>query len=321
MHLYHSTDNEYVDSILSTGLRPDEFSLVYLSTYPMEGYDVTFKVEIPDKSSLYDWRDVWMNGDEYVDPEGHTYDPENPYYVYSGRIPPEYLTIVSQLHEKYERVSTAKTLKSDLLSAKEELQKETDPESLIDKLNRIGYPYDVSFSDEEQYGHEWSFADAGIQLGYILEDGSITIVCDPEILIEYVLYDDNIFPYFARVVASVVNHELIHRDQLENTPFDHQVTRRDLQNSESNFSYLSNTKEIDAHAAEAVSEFLEMGYSKEEIRGWLTSTEKIKYHANESTAFWKYWDYFGVYNEDEDDTWRRFLTRFYDFLEQDIYTK
>lgn len=318
MKLYHSTSKSNLSSITDKGLQKDEFGLVYLSTYPIKGYDVTFEVEIPNRNLLIDWRDVWMEDGEEID-QDHQYDPDNPYFVYMDSIPPEYLTITTPLQEKYERVATAKSLKQALLVSKQSLQTEEDAEMLLQKLNRIGYAYDVSFSDEEQYGHEWSYGDVGIQLGYISEDGSITIVCDPANIVEYVLFDDNMFALFVRTVTSIVNHELVHRDQLESTPFDHQVTRRDLQNSESNDKYLSNTKEIDAHAAQAVSEFLEMGYTEEEIRSWLTSTEEIEYHAPESNAFWRYWNYYGSQRDEDDVVWKRFLTRFYDFLQQDTY--
>lgn len=94
MNLYHNTDKRNLSSILAKGLQKDEFGLVYLSTYPIKGYEVTLKVEVPDENLLVDWREIWMEDGEEFD-QDHQYDPTNPYFVYMDPIPPEYLTLAT----------------------------------------------------------------------------------------------------------------------------------------------------------------------------------------------------------------------------------
>ena len=57
------------------------------------------------------------------------------------------------------------------------------------------------------------------------------------------------------------------------------------------------------------------------LLSWLNSNEDLKYHASESTALWKYYDYFGSYCQTDPDkedllVWKRLLKRMYDFCMQ-----
>jgi len=94
--LYHGTLKTNRDNILREGLKRDSSGVIYLSQKPLEAKQsskyVTFHVVIPNQDELIDWRDVWYdeNGEE-IDPGSHSYDEENPYYLYLLDIPPEYL--------------------------------------------------------------------------------------------------------------------------------------------------------------------------------------------------------------------------------------
>jgi hypothetical protein len=93
-YLYHSTTEKSAASIEKEGLKTDYQGLIYLSEKPIQNFPVVFKVEIPNKNSLVDWRDVWYDDDgEEIDMD-HQYDLDNPYYVYMDPIPAQYLTRV-----------------------------------------------------------------------------------------------------------------------------------------------------------------------------------------------------------------------------------
>ena len=228
----------------------------------------------------------------------------------------------TKLKEKYETAKNEKFVKEILNneSLKKELGEEEDPNNILTILNKSFVGHDVYFSSDEIWGHYWTFGDVGIQLGCIYEDGSICVVCDPQYLIDNVFYEGSYKYYdFVSAISSIISHELIHLSQMDSTPYEYRITKEDLKKDRSNFDYLSNKKEIDAHAKEAVIELINIGYSKEKILSWLGNNKDLKTHAVDSTALWKYYDYFGSYmgHEDTDKsdilTWKRFLSRMHDF--------
>ena len=90
--LYHGFKDEHqLEKALRLGLQVDDDGMIYLSEkpYPLDApYAYTkyyVEVTIPDKSYLADWREFWEDDLE------HTYDYDNPYYVYTSNIPPNYL--------------------------------------------------------------------------------------------------------------------------------------------------------------------------------------------------------------------------------------
>lgn len=92
--LYHSVDSEKtLEFVQAKGIVKDEQGFVYLSKKPLSGsrFKYVFKVTIPkDKmDNLYDWREFWTDGEG--DKE---YDPKNPYYIYTGNIPKEWIQLV-----------------------------------------------------------------------------------------------------------------------------------------------------------------------------------------------------------------------------------
>jgi hypothetical protein len=88
--LFHSVKDERTrDFIIQNGIKADENYMVYLSEKPIGApYKYTFKVSIPNHTKLHDWREVW---DDSIDKE---YDTENPYYVYEGDIPKQYVKLI-----------------------------------------------------------------------------------------------------------------------------------------------------------------------------------------------------------------------------------
>lgn len=89
--LYHSVTSEATrDYVLKNGIKADSDSMVYLSEKPMTTapFKYSFKVKVPDQNKLWDWRDVWSDSDD------KEYDPNNPYYVYEGDIPKQFVTLI-----------------------------------------------------------------------------------------------------------------------------------------------------------------------------------------------------------------------------------
>ena len=88
--LYHSVATEANrDFVLQNGIKADSMNMVYLSEKPIKNapYKYSFKVKVPDQNKLWDWRDIWSDSDD------KEYDPNNPYYVYEGDIPKQYVTL------------------------------------------------------------------------------------------------------------------------------------------------------------------------------------------------------------------------------------
>ena len=89
--LYHSVTSEVArDFVLNNGIKADRVNMVYLSEKPITTapYKYSFKVKVPDQNKLWDWRDIWSDGDDKA------YDPNNPYYIYEGDIPKQFVTPV-----------------------------------------------------------------------------------------------------------------------------------------------------------------------------------------------------------------------------------
>ena len=89
--LYHSVTSEAKrDFVLKNGIKADSDGMIYLSEKPLESnlYKYSFKVKVPDVSKLHDWREVWSDSDD------KEYDPNNPYYIYEGDIPKQYITLI-----------------------------------------------------------------------------------------------------------------------------------------------------------------------------------------------------------------------------------
>ena len=99
--LYHSVTSEDArDFVLKNGIKADSNSMVYLSEKPIttKPYKYSFKVKVPDMTKLWDWRDIWSDGDD------KEYDMNNPYYVYEGDIDKQYITL--KKHKKNLREET-----------------------------------------------------------------------------------------------------------------------------------------------------------------------------------------------------------------------
>lgn len=93
--LYHAVTNRSYDYVKKNGITPDEDGFVYLSTYPLKSglykNGHVFQVKIPNHSLLYDWREFWQDEEGNDIDFDHEWDPENPYYIYMGFIPAEFI--------------------------------------------------------------------------------------------------------------------------------------------------------------------------------------------------------------------------------------
>lgn len=92
--LYHKVTERSYEYVKENGITPDRDGFVYLSMYPVplgyNEYTHNFQVRIPNPELLYDWRDFWQEDGEDIDMY-HEWDPENPSYIYMGKIPITYI--------------------------------------------------------------------------------------------------------------------------------------------------------------------------------------------------------------------------------------
>ena len=81
--------------VLENGIVADDQYSVYLSAKPLftdKGH--LFEVTIPDNSRLYDWRFSWWNDNGEEFDSDHHYEADNPYFIYEGNIPKEYVKLL-----------------------------------------------------------------------------------------------------------------------------------------------------------------------------------------------------------------------------------
>lgn len=110
-YLYHSVfSKKSYEYVLKNGITHDVQGWVYLSEKPMiiNGGNhswalntvAVFKVKIPDNRKLYDWREIWYDKNDKEYDSDHQYEKSNPYYMYSGNIPKQYIQEVTKYHKE-----------------------------------------------------------------------------------------------------------------------------------------------------------------------------------------------------------------------------
>ena len=116
--LYHSiVSGSVYNWVIENGITPDSQGMVYLSLNPIVNSTTVacFKVTIPDMSNLYNWEYFWL--DEYgneIDFD-HEQDPNNPYYIYLGKIPLTNIEELNLTHPLDENLSPLKTLNGSII--------------------------------------------------------------------------------------------------------------------------------------------------------------------------------------------------------------
>jgi hypothetical protein len=183
---------------------------------------------------------------------------------------------------------------------------------IIELLNKKFARYNVYFEMNEEPGQDWLYGDQDIQLSFVSDRGTIHIYVG-DMFIEKNNTDIS-YQQLIKTLENILVHELIHRQQISKIPFS---VLKNIDTS-SNEKYLSDPKEIDAHAMQAVSEFSQF-YDKNKIKQIISNYNSSKDSAVDSVAFWKYWSFFGLYSDTNDDPesnniWKKFLKRMYYFL-------
>jgi hypothetical protein len=178
-------------------------------------------------------------------------------------------------------------------------------------LNKVFSNYFVKFySGFDSETGIASYAEVGIIKGSIYDNGLIRIDYFSDF---YKTFENNdLYNNFINVVSSIIYHERIHKYQLSK----HMIKQVDMS---SNFTYLSNKHEIQAHAQQAIFDLLSSGYSVSEIEKKLKSKSEMN-DLISSDAFWFYYDHFGLYyNPKEKDkynyVWPLFLKYMYSALQ------
>jgi hypothetical protein len=180
-------------------------------------------------------------------------------------------------------------------------------------LNKTFNKYRINFERgfNEITKDDWE--EVGIIEGYIYENGEIYIVYDNNFYLtfeDYYLWDT-----FKKVCASIISHELTHRDQfikiLKNQNYVKPVSII------TNSSYLSDDKEIQAFARQALEEYIQLGYNKNQILQLIktpTGSNISQASKEESDSFWYYYDYFSDPQYGNPKVWKKFLKYMYQYL-------
>jgi len=205
-------------------------------------------------------------------------------------------------------------VKESLLKLKNKLiNKDYGNLEIEEILNREFLPHFVKFENgfDSEYTNDF-YGSVQIIKGSMYENGLIRI--DYYSTFWEIFEDDTLYNEFIKVVSSIIYHERVHVYQLQKSH-----NKLKYVDTSSNYTYLSNIHEIQAHAQQAVFDLINMGYSVEEIKKKVKSKSEIKDFIS-SDAFWKYYDHFGQYELQNDDkyskVWPIFLKYFYSTLEK-----
>jgi GNAT superfamily N-acetyltransferase len=180
-------------------------------------------------------------------------------------------------------------------------------------LNKAFSKYRINFERGFNETTRDNWGEVGIIEGYIYENGNIYIVYDDNFYLTF--EDDYLWDNFKKVCTSILSHELTHRDQfikiLKNQNYVKPVSRI------TNSSYLSDDKEIQAFAREALEEYIQLGYNKNQILQLIktpTGSNKDQASKEESDSFWYYYDYFSDSQYGNPKVWKKFLKYMYQYL-------
>ena len=179
---------------------------------------------------------------------------------------------------------------------------------VVNILNDIFFQHSIYFDIDARESNRDDYAKVGVVEGYIDDKLNIHIILNNDIWEE--LDDSQWFKSFLNVLDSIISHELVHREQLTRSSEIKSV------NMASNFTYLSDKREIMANAKSAVNEFLNVGYSKKQILQKLREPQnrEINPGIEESEVFWQYTEHFDF----NDPVMKLFLTYMYQYLTKQI---
>jgi len=190
-------------------------------------------------------------------------------------------------------------------------------------LNKAFNKYRINFERGFNETTRDNWGEVGIIEGYIYENGNIYIVYGDNFYLTF--EDDYLWDNFKKVCTSIISHELTHRDQfikiLKNQNYVKPVSRI------TNSSYLSDDKEIQAFAREALEEYIQLGYNKNQILQLIktpTGNNKDQASKEESDSFWYYYDYFSDPQYGNPKVWKKFLKYMYQYLNtwnEDVITE
>lgn len=204
-------------------------------------------------------------------------------------------------------ISISNSVQSKIISLKSLVLNCKDSEEILGLLNNKLSDLEIQFefSDQPGFDIDSSYSEVGIHFASTSENGEITIYVFEDLV--DTVFESN-FLQFSKVIKSIVTHELTHVDQLEKS-------RGNFKSADisSDFSYLLNVHEIQAHANQAVEQALDLGFTLDEIKGLLRNPKSSKISPSEIGAFWKYYDFF--YSDDK-TTWNKFSKYCFQYIQQ-----
>lgn len=170
-----------------------------------------------------------------------------------------------------------------------------------DELKSLNVQFDIGT------GHNYAYPEEGIYQAFVESNGDVTI----EVADDWydIITDRYHYVQVLKTIKAIIVHELTHVDQIYKSN-----NKLKLAKLNTNDEYLSNIHEIQSHANEAMQQYIELGYNKIQIIKLLKNPDVDNTPSpTESTAFYKYFDYY--YTED-DKIWKRFIKYCIQFLNE-----
>jgi hypothetical protein len=172
--------------------------------------------------------------------------------------------------------------------------------NIFEELNDIFKEKSISLIRTDDTG-QWKYGDVSIKQSFFSSDFQIYIECGDD----FFETNQNQLDYLIRVLSQIYVHESKHKEQYINS--EGYLSSGDAAEDD----YYGLPYEIEAHAADAVEGFIQIGYDPLEI---YTQNSWDEY-APEIESCWVYWDSYGRYDDDNDcPIWQKFLSEFKDAL-------
>jgi hypothetical protein len=195
--------------------------------------------------------------------------------------------------------------------------KHLSTDEIINVLNQVGRDYEFEFRPKDSKNLSLNYDEVASNLsgGGTLDNGWIVIFYDPAEGLEDVFDDESLARQFYTAVRNVIEHELVHREQLDRS--DLHAQGDDPYNT---VKYLSNPSEIMAMARQAVNQFLDLGYNEHQVLQLLRAPWKKMSHVpdrSESDVFWNYTEWF----DGHDPVFQKFVRYMADYLTSEEHSQ
>lgn len=182
---------------------------------------------------------------------------------------------------------------------------------IVELLNSAVERFEVEFQSKDSRNLSLNYDEvaANIAGGATTDNGWIIVYYDPVVGFEDTFEDESITRQFYTAVRNVIEHELVHREEQKRSG-----NKAKGENPHDTVKYLSNPSEMMAMARQSVNQFLDLGYTKEQVAQLLRAPWDLNSintpNRSESDVFWNYTEWF----DGKDPAFKKFASYMAQYL-------